>query len=102
VALWWDYFGAHRGFYSDVIFSGATGIIYRQFSITLVAAMALSLMVALILTPALCAVLLKPQNKQYRWAQWFNRSLDKLKNHYLTLSKNPLILNIFLVLLLSS
>ncbi|HCK30463.1 MAG TPA: hydrophobe/amphiphile efflux-1 family RND transporter, partial [Acinetobacter ursingii] len=71
-------------------FSGATGIIYRQFSITLVAAMALSLMVALILTPALCAVLLKPQNKQYRWAQWFNRSLDKLKSHYLTLSKKSI------------
>ena len=71
-------------------FSGATGIIYRQFSITLVAAMALSLMVALILTPALCAVLLKPQNKQFRWAQWFNRSLDKLKSHYLTLSKKSI------------
>ncbi|MCU4414442.1 efflux RND transporter permease subunit [Acinetobacter sp. WU_MDCI_Axc73] len=71
-------------------FSGATGIIYRQFSITLVAAMALSLMVALILTPALCAVLLKPQKKQFRWAQWFNRSLDKLKTHYLALSKKSI------------
>ncbi|WP_348760254.1 efflux RND transporter permease subunit [uncultured Salinisphaera sp.] len=41
-------------------FPGATGVIYRQFSVTVVAAMALSIGVALILTPALCAALLKP------------------------------------------
>ena len=41
-------------------FSGSTGVIYRQFSITIVSAMALSVMVALILTPALCGSLLKP------------------------------------------
>lgn len=87
-------------------FSGATGIIYRQFSITLVAAMALSLMVALILTPALCAVLLKPQKKQFRWAQWFNTSLEKLKTNYLVLSKKSLDFKyisgvIFIVLILS-
>lgn len=41
-------------------FGGSTGIIYRQFSITLVASMVLSVVVALILTPALCATLLKP------------------------------------------
>ncbi|WP_151980138.1 efflux RND transporter permease subunit [Acinetobacter guerrae] len=87
-------------------FSGATGIIYRQFSITLVAAMALSLMVALILTPALCAVLLKPQKKKFRWAQWFNTSLEKLKTNYLILSKKSLDFKyisgvIFIVLILS-
>jgi multidrug efflux pump len=43
-------------------FGGSTGVIYRQFSITLVSAMALSVLVALILTPALCASLLKPRN----------------------------------------
>ncbi|MDO8237005.1 efflux RND transporter permease subunit [Shigella flexneri] len=41
-------------------FGGSTGAIYRQFSITIVSAMALSVLVALILTPALCATLLNP------------------------------------------
>ncbi|PZK59543.1 hydrophobe/amphiphile efflux-1 family RND transporter, partial [Staphylococcus aureus] len=53
-------------------FGGSTGVIYRQFSMTLVAAMALSLLVALILTPALCALILKPNDKSARWATWFN------------------------------
>ena len=44
-------------------FSGSTGVIYRQFSITIVSAMALSVLVALILTPALCATMLKPRAK---------------------------------------
>ncbi|HRE17093.1 MAG TPA: efflux RND transporter permease subunit, partial [Rhodocyclaceae bacterium] len=44
-------------------FGGSTGVIYRQFSITLVSAMVLSVIVALILTPALCATLLKPVSK---------------------------------------
>ncbi|WP_340677965.1 efflux RND transporter permease subunit [Paraglaciecola sp.] len=43
-------------------FEGSTGVIYRQFSITLVSAMGLSVLVALILTPALCATLLKPSH----------------------------------------
>ena len=62
-------------------FGGSTGVIYRQFSITLVSAMALSLIVALIITPSLCALLLKPQ-PQSRWAQQFNRLIDKLKHSY--------------------
>src|SRR6201999_579579 len=44
-------------------FGGSTGVIYRQFSVTIVSAMVLSIMVALILTPALCATLLKPVPK---------------------------------------
>lgn len=44
-------------------FGGTTGAIYRQFSITIVSAMVLSVLVALILTPALCATLLKPLHK---------------------------------------
>lgn len=44
-------------------FGGTTGAIYRQFSITIVAAMVLSVLVAMILTPALCATLLKPLKK---------------------------------------
>jgi multidrug efflux pump len=44
-------------------FGGSTGVIYRQFAITLVSSMALSVLVAMILTPALCATLLKPVEK---------------------------------------
>lgn len=67
-------------------FGGSTGVIYRQFSITLVAAMTLSLAVALILTPALCALILKPNPKPARWAVWFNAKLEGLKTRYLSLS----------------
>lgn len=64
-------------------FSGSTGIIYRQFSITLVSAMGLSVLVALILTPALCATLLKPSHVHTndtlfgRFFTGFNRGFDK-------------------------
>ncbi|WP_347456561.1 multidrug efflux RND transporter permease subunit [Acinetobacter thermotolerans] len=71
-------------------FGGSTGVIYRQFSITLVAAMSLSLMVALILTPALCALILKPNPKPARWALWFNQKLENLKQGYLSLSSKTL------------
>ncbi|MEG0347195.1 MAG: multidrug efflux RND transporter permease subunit [Acinetobacter sp.] len=64
-------------------FGGSMGVIYRQFSITLVAAMILSLLVALILTPALCALILKPNPQPAKWAQWFNQKLDQLKQRYL-------------------
>src|SRR3546814_4266064 len=43
-------------------FGGSTGVIYRQFSVTIVSAMALSVLVALILSPALTSTLLKPKN----------------------------------------
>jgi multidrug efflux pump len=60
-------------------FGGSTGIIYRQFSVTIISAMVLSILVALILTPALCATLLKPVPKGGSKAhgaffRWFNRS----------------------------
>ena len=64
-------------------FSGSTGVIYRQFSITLVSAMALSVLVALILTPALCATLLKPSHVHDdssalgKFFSGFNRGFDK-------------------------
>ncbi len=60
-------------------FGGSTGVIYRQFSITIVSAMALSVLVALILTPALCATMLKPIEKgdhgehKRGFFGWFNR-----------------------------
>jgi len=70
-------------------FSGATGVIYRQFSITLVSAMALSVMVALILTPALCATMLKPPTQDSgsggwaaRFAAWFNRTYESANQYY--------------------
>jgi HAE1 family hydrophobic/amphiphilic exporter-1/multidrug efflux pump len=59
-------------------FGGSVGVIYRQFSITVVSAMALSVVVALTLTPALCATMLKPVEKGHHATErgffgWFNR-----------------------------
>ena len=62
-------------------FGGSTGVIYRQFSITIVAAMALSVLVAIVFTPALCATMLKPVEKGHEHGEgglfggffhWFN------------------------------
>jgi multidrug efflux pump len=68
-------------------FSGSTGVIYRQFSVTIVSAMALSVLVALILTPALCATLLKPtahgaQGGKRGIFRWFNRGFDWTNRRY--------------------
>ncbi|OBU02812.1 multidrug efflux RND transporter permease [Morganella psychrotolerans] len=68
-------------------FGGSTGAIYRQFSVTIVAAMVLSVFVAMILTPALCATMLKPVAKGSHGSQtgffgWFNRIFEKQTNHY--------------------
>ncbi|WP_373203748.1 efflux RND transporter permease subunit [Citrobacter amalonaticus] len=68
-------------------FGGSTGAIYRQFSITIVSAMALSVLVALILTPALCATLLKPASAEHHEKKggffgWFNAKFDLSVNHY--------------------
>jgi len=65
---------------------GSTGVIYRQFSVTIVSAMVLSVMVALILTPALCATLLKPKTarktKQRGPFGWFNRGFAWTNKRY--------------------
>ena len=69
-------------------FGGTTGAIYRQFSITIVAAMVLSVLVAMILTPALCATLLKPihkgesQHTKKGFFGWFNRVFDTSSRRY--------------------
>ncbi|MGK5078436.1 efflux RND transporter permease subunit [Janthinobacterium sp. HLX7-2] len=68
-------------------FGGSTGVIYRQFSITIVSAMVLSVIVALVFTPALCATLLKPVEKGHHATNkgffgWFNRSFDSSSNKY--------------------
>lgn len=71
-------------------FSGTTGVIYRQFSITLVTAMIISLIVALTFTPALCATILKQHdpnkpvsnNPIARFFRWFNRSFERISQSY--------------------
>ncbi|MDO3383617.1 efflux RND transporter permease subunit [Gilvimarinus algae] len=67
-------------------FGGSTGVIYRQFSITIVSAMALSVLVALTLTPALCAVMLKPGEEGHYdkkgFFGWFNRFFDRSSTGY--------------------
>ncbi|AYM77682.1 multidrug efflux pump subunit AcrB [Janthinobacterium sp. HH103] len=68
-------------------FGGSTGVIYRQFSITIVSSMVLSVVVALVFTPALCATLLKPVEKGHHATNkgffgWFNRSFDRSSNKY--------------------
>ncbi|GAA5786243.1 efflux RND transporter permease subunit [Chitiniphilus shinanonensis] len=68
-------------------FGGSTGAIYRQFSITIVSAMALSVFVALVLTPALCATMLKQIEKGHHAVDtgffgWFNRKFDRGNERY--------------------
>ena len=67
--------------------AGSTGVIYRQFSVTIVTSMALSVMVAVVLTPALCATLLKPIPKGHHLKEkgffgWFNRVFDRGNQRY--------------------
>ena len=96
-------------------FPGSTGVIYRQFSITIISAMLLSVIVALILTPVLCAALLKPVKAGHEPAEnaifflkpffmWFDRVFFKLRDRYVgmvdhTLSKKKRYLVVFLVIL---
>ncbi len=72
-------------------FGGSTGVIYRQFSITIISAMILSVMVAMILTPALCATLIKPVAKGHvagesgwfsGFFRWFNKIFDRSRAQY--------------------
>lgn len=67
-------------------FGGSTGVIYRQFSITLITSMVLSAIVALIFTPALCVTLLKRQKnhgeEKKGFFGWFNRTFDKVSRSY--------------------
>ena len=67
-------------------FGGSAGVIYRQFSIAIVSSMVLSVLVALILTPALCATLLKPARSAHSaekgFAGWFNRNFERGVERY--------------------
>lgn len=72
-------------------FPGSTGVIYRQFSVTIISAMILSVLVAMILTPALCATLLKPIEKGHHsgetgwfagFFRYFNRAFEFCRHNY--------------------
>ncbi|MCB1488311.1 MAG: efflux RND transporter permease subunit, partial [Bauldia sp.] len=86
-------------------FSGSVGVIYRQFSVTIATAMLLSVLVAIIVTPALCALLLRPthEGKTVHWFGWFNRGLGRTINGYVgtvgRLVRRPvMVLSVFAVL----
>jgi hydrophobe/amphiphile efflux-1 (HAE1) family protein len=77
-------------------FSGSTGVIYRQFSVTIVTAMFLSLAMALILNPVMCATILKPTVRTQQEAggaiwflrpffRWFNRWFDRFRDGFVKL-----------------
>ena len=68
-------------------FGGSTGVIYRQFSVTIVSAMVLSVIVAIVFTPALCATFLKPVAKGHQATDkgffgWFNRTFERSSSKY--------------------
>ncbi|WDP93266.1 MAG: efflux RND transporter permease subunit [Desulfobacter sp.] len=95
-------------------FPGSTGVIYRQFSVTIIAAMLLSVLVALILTPVLCASLLKPMPAGHRpednaiffmrpFFRWFNKSFNWIRGIYIklvgrVLSKKLRYIALFLII----
>ncbi len=91
-------------------FSGSTGIIYRQFSVTIVSAMALSVLMALIFTPALCVTILKPSagERSHRgFSGWFNRKFDAGTLRYTqsvgtVISRRNLFMLIYLLIVLAT
>ncbi len=81
-------------------FGGSAGGIYRQFSITIVSAMGLSVLVALILSPSLCATILKPAKKDFTLTQnRFDRGLNALRNFYLSSSNSAINSSIRFILI---
>ncbi len=96
-------------------FPGSTGVIYRQFSVTIISSMLLSVVVALILTPVLCAALLKPVAAGHEPAEnahlllrpfflWFDRAFFRLRDRYVglvghSLSRKKRYLAVFLVII---
>ena len=68
-------------------FPGSVGIVYKQFSVTMISAIGFSALLALTLTPALCATMLKPVEKGHGHSHtglfgWFNRGLDGVRDRY--------------------
>ncbi len=92
-------------------FGGSTGVIYRQFSITIVSSMVLSVVVAIVFTPALCATLLKPIPKGHHGTKkgffgWFNRMFERSTEGYAntvarTMTRGKRLLVIYLALILA-
>ncbi|ANY15950.1 efflux RND transporter permease subunit [Bordetella pseudohinzii] len=92
-------------------FGGSTGVIYRQFSITIVSSMVLSVIVAIVFTPALCATLLKPIPKGHHGTKkgffgWFNRMFERSTDGYAntvarTMTRGKRMLVIYLALILA-
>ncbi|OZI44952.1 hydrophobe/amphiphile efflux-1 family RND transporter [Bordetella genomosp. 5] len=92
-------------------FGGSTGVIYRQFSITIVSSMVLSVVVAIVFTPALCATLLKPIPKGHHGTKkgffgWFNRMFDRSSERYAntvsrSMNRTKRLLVIYLALLVA-
>ena len=96
-------------------FPGSTGVIYRQFSITIISAMLLSVVVALILTPVLCASILKPVRAGHEPAEhavsflkpfflWFDRIFLRIRDRYValvshSLSRKKRYLSVFIVII---
>jgi HAE1 family hydrophobic/amphiphilic exporter-1/multidrug efflux pump len=88
-------------------FGGSTGVIYRQFSLTIVSAMVLSVLVAMSLTPALCATLLKPGHgsaAQRGFFAWFNRTFARSTVRYQSsvariLLRSPRMLVLYAIIL---
>jgi HAE1 family hydrophobic/amphiphilic exporter-1 len=91
-------------------FSGSTGVIYRQFSMTIVTSMVLSVLVALILTPVLCANILKPIAKGHEAAEgglwflrpfflWFDRMFNGFRDAYVRLLGYALVRKVRFVLI---
>ncbi|HOB32126.1 MAG TPA: efflux RND transporter permease subunit, partial [Verrucomicrobiota bacterium] len=83
-------------------FGGSTGVIYRQFSVTIISSMLLSVVVALVLTPVLCASLLKPVPRGHQpsdaavwflrpFFAWFDRMFFRARDRYLALVRHSLV-----------
>ncbi|KDC17154.1 multidrug resistance protein MexB, partial [Bordetella bronchiseptica E014] len=91
-------------------FGGSTGVIYRQFSITIVSSMVLSVVVAIVFTPALCATMLKPIPKGHHGSKkgffgWFNRTFERSSQAYAnnvarSMGRTKRLLLIYVVILL--
>src|SRR5437773_7053163 len=90
-------------------FSGSVGTIYRQFSLSLVSSMLFSVFLAMSLTPALCATLLKPVAKGHKYEKrgffgWFNRAFAKSTTRYQSavgriLKHNPISMIIYVLII---
>ncbi len=89
-------------------FGGSTGVIYKQFAVTIISAMGLSVLMALTLTPALCATLLKPKSdkKQRGPGAWFNRGFGATTKGYVGtvgwMIRRPVIVGIFYLAIIAA